>query len=154
MPHTAEDKKEYVILNDMPKPTPELYDDVFESKWDRLMLAKADVSKALENARGAKIIGKSLGAKVEIFAEGSYYELLKEMEKDLITYFIVSGVEVKDLASAPEGIEAGETGIKVSVSVATGEECERCWIHSNTVGKDSAHPTLCARCASVLKGDN
>ncbi len=153
MPHTAADKTDYVILNDMPKPTPELYDDVFESKWDRLMLAKSDVSKALETARASKIIGKSLGAKVEIFADGSYYELLKEMEKDLITYFIVSGVEVKALADAPDGIDAGETGIKVAVSVAEGEECERCWIHSDTVGKDSAHPTLCARCAGVLKED-
>ena len=150
MPHTASDKTEYVILNDMPKPTPELYDDVFESKWDRLMMAKADVAKALEEARGAKIIGKSLGAEVEIFAEGSYFELLKEMEASLSTYFIVSGAKVSALSDAPDSLTAGETGIKVLVSVAGGAECERCWIHSDTVGKNSAHPTLCARCASVL----
>ena len=117
------------------------------------MIAKSYVSKALEKARSAKILGKSLGAKVEIFADGSYYELLKEMEKDLITYFIVSGAEVKPLADAPDSLEAGETGIKVAVSVADGEECERCWIHSESVGKDSTHPTLCARCAAVLKED-
>ena len=154
MPHTAADNKDYVILNDMPKPTPELYDDVFESKWDRLMLAKADVSKALEEARGAKLIGKSLGAKVEIFAEGSYYELLKETESDLITYFITSGATVKTLDEAPADAILGETGIKVKVAVADGDECERCWIHSKTVGNDSAHPTLCARCAQVLKEGN
>jgi len=154
MPHTAADKKEYVILNDMPKPTPRLYDDVFESKWDRLMLAKADVSKALETARGAKLIGKSLGAKVEIFADGSYYELLKEIESDLITYFITSGASVRPLDEAPDGALLGETGIKVLVSVADGEECERCWIHSETVGSDATHPTLCARCAHVLKEGN
>ena len=153
MPHTASDKTEYVILNDMPKPTPELYDEVFESKWARLMLAKADVSKALETARGAKVIGKSLGAKVEIFADGSYYDLLKEMESDLFTYFITSGAEVKPLADATDDAILGETGIKVLVSVASGDECERCWIHSETVGKDTVHPTLCARCASVLKED-
>ncbi|WP_444318056.1 zinc finger domain-containing protein, partial [Megasphaera sp.] len=28
--------------------------------------------------------------------------------------------------------------------------CERCWIHSDTVGSDPNHPTLCARCAAVL----
>ncbi len=154
MPHTAKDKKDYVILNDMPKPTPELYDDVFESKWDRLMLAKADVSKALEEARSAKLIGKSLGAKVEIYADGSYYELLKEIESDLITYFITSGAHVLPLDEAPDGALCGETGIKVLVSVADGEECERCWIHSETVGSDAAHPTLCARCAHVLKEGN
>ncbi len=153
MPHTSSDKKDYVILNDMPKPTPELYDDVFESKWDRLMLVKADVSKALEEARGAKVIGKSLGAEVKIYADGSYYELLKEMEKDLFTYFITSGAEVKPLAEAGDDIASGETGIKVAVSVASDDECERCWIHSKTVGEDATHPTLCARCASVLKED-
>jgi isoleucyl-tRNA synthetase len=118
------------------------------------MLAKADVSKALEEARSAKIIGKSLGAKVEIFAEGSYYELLKEIESDLITYFITSGAHVLPLDEAPENALVGETGIKVLVSVADGEECERCWIHSESVGKDATHPTLCARCASVLKEGN
>ncbi len=150
MPHTDNDKTEYAILNDMPKPTPELYDDVFESKWDRLMLAKADVAKALEEARGAKIIGKSLGATVEIFAEGSYYELLKEMESELSAYFITSGAKVSDMSEAPADLAAGETGVKVRVCVASGAECERCWIHSDTVGENSAHPTLCARCASVL----
>ncbi len=150
MPHTDNDKTEYAILNDMPKPTPELYDDVFESKWDRLMLAKADVAKALEEARGAKIIGKSLGAAVEIFADDSYYELLKEMETELSTYFITSGAKVSDISEAPADLAAGETGIKVKVSVASGAECERCWIHSDTVGENSEHPTLCARCASVL----
>jgi len=150
MPHTLADKKEYVILNDMPKPAPELYDDVFESKWASLMMVKADVAKALEEARGAKIIGKSLGASVEIFAEGSYYELLKEMESELSTYFITSGAKVSEMSAAPAELVAGETGIKVAVKVAEGGECERCWIHSETVGKNSEHPTLCARCASVL----
>ena len=134
----------------MPKPTPELYDDVFESKWDRLMLAKADVAKALEEARSAKIIGKSLGAAVEIYAEGSYYELLKEMEAVLATYFITSGAKVSEISDAPAELVAGESGIKVAVSVAAGDECERCWIHSETVGQNEKHPTLCARCASVL----
>ena len=153
MPHTSKDKKDYIILNDMPKPTPELYDDGFESKWANLMLAKADVSKALETARGAKIIGKSLGASVEIFADGAYYDLLKETEKDLITYFITSGATVKPLSDAPADALLGETGIKVSVAVADGDECERCWIHSKTVGENSEHPTICARCASVIKED-
>ncbi len=153
MPHTSNDNKEYVLLNDMPKPTPELYNDVFESKWDRLMLVKTDVAKALEKARGAKVIGKSLGAKVEIFADGSYYELLKEMEQNLLTYFIVSGVDVMPLAEAPADAMEGETGIKVAVLIAEDDECERCWIHSKTVGENASHPTLCARCANVLKED-
>ncbi|MEG1448729.1 MAG: zinc finger domain-containing protein [Oscillospiraceae bacterium] len=39
----------------------------------------------------------------------------------------------------------------MTVSKASGEKCERCWMYSDTVGKDSEDPQICARCASVLK---
>lgn len=153
MPHTEKENREFVLLNEMPKPTPELYDEVFEAKWDKILAVKADVSKALENARTAKVIGHSLGANVEIFADGELYNLLSGMEDDLVTYFIVSGVSVKPIGEAGEDAHAGETGIKVHVCQAEGEKCERCWMFSKTVGQDHDHPTLCARCASVLKED-
>ena len=153
MPHRKEDKTEFVLLNDMPKPTPEIYDEAFEAKWDKILAVKADVSKVLEGARAEKIIGHSLGANVEIFADGELYDLLSGMEEDLVTYFIVSGVKVKALSEADNSAVLGETGIKVLCRQAEGEKCERCWMFSKTVGEDSEHPTLCARCASVLKED-
>ena len=153
MPHTEKENREFVLLNEMPKPTPELYDEAFEAKWDKILAVKADVSKALENARTAKVIGHSLGANVEIFADGELYNLLSGMEDDLVTYFIVSDVSVKPIGEAGEDAHAGETGIKVHVCQAEGEKCERCWMFSKTVGQDHDHPTLCARCASVLKED-
>ena len=54
---------------------------------------------------------------------------------------------------APEQAAAGEdhTDIRVIVTPSTNEKCERCWIHRDTVGADQEHPTLCARCASVVK---
>ncbi len=153
MPHIDGEKEEFVLMNEMPKPTPELYDDAFEAKWDKILAVKADVSKALETARGAKVIGHSLGAKVEIFADGELFDLLSNMEKELITYFIVSDVSVKAMSFANGECHEGETGIKVKVSQAEGEKCERCWMFSKTVGESQAHPTLCTRCASVLKED-
>ncbi|WP_353736586.1 zinc finger domain-containing protein, partial [Megasphaera sp.] len=38
----------------------------------------------------------------------------------------------------------------VVVVPSSAEKCERCWMHTDTVGSDAAHPTLCARCAHVL----
>ena len=35
--------------------------------------------------------------------------------------------------------------------LATGETCERCWVVSETIGKDAEHETLCERCATVVK---
>ncbi len=151
MPHAEGENEAFVLLNDMPKPTPEYYDEAFEAKWENIHAIKADVSKALENARTEKIIGHSLGANVEIFAEGENFKLLSEIKEDLLTYFIVSGVSVKTKEDAPSNAFLGETGISVLVSQAEGEKCERCWMYSESVGKDDTHPTLCARCASVLK---
>ncbi|HEX7228897.1 MAG TPA: class I tRNA ligase family protein, partial [Candidatus Binatia bacterium] len=39
----------------------------------------------------------------------------------------------------------------ISVFKADGGKCERCWKYDTEVGKDPAHPTVCARCAKVLK---
>jgi isoleucyl-tRNA synthetase len=38
----------------------------------------------------------------------------------------------------------------VSVFKAEGAKCERCWKYDTGVGNDPKHPTVCARCASVL----
>ncbi|HTY13466.1 MAG TPA: zinc finger domain-containing protein [Candidatus Omnitrophota bacterium] len=37
------------------------------------------------------------------------------------------------------------------VKKAAGEKCERCWMYKPTVGQDKSHPTLCERCAGVVK---
>ncbi len=147
MPHKADDEREFVILNDMPKPDPSLRDAALDEKWDSLLAVRADVSKVLEAARSAKTIGHSLGAAVTIYADGALYDLLKGEEDLLASYFIVSKAEVKPLGEAPAEAAEGETGVKVLVAAAKGEKCERCWMYSETVGQDAEHPTLCHRCA-------
>ena len=52
------------------------------------------------------------------------------------------------IVSQAEAAVGGE--LSVSVESADGAKCERCWKQSPTVGSDAAHPTLCARCASVI----
>lgn len=58
-------------------------------------------------------------------------------------------------ASLVEDTAAGEAtareDLKVLVKPASGHKCERCWTYSETVGQDEKHPTLCARCASVVE---
>ena len=70
------------------------------------------------------------------------------MKDELAAAFIVSQVELSD--------GAGETasdmeGLSITVQKADGEKCERCWAYSTTVGECEEHPTLCARCAAVVK---
>lgn len=150
MPHAASDKAEFVLLNDMPKVDSAAQDEALEAKWNQILSVRGDVSKALETARADKVIGHSLGAEVTIYAEGALYDLLSAESDTLATYFIVSGAKVCALSEAPADAAEGETGIKVKVANAPGEKCERCWMFSETVGKNADHPTLCSRCAETL----
>jgi isoleucyl-tRNA synthetase len=45
----------------------------------------------------------------------------------------------------------GTGGLTVEVSKADGTKCERCWNYSTHVGDDPEYPTVCERCAAVLK---
>ena len=67
-------------------------------------------------------------------------------------FFIVSGVDfVTDPALYDQAAGTPLNGVRVVVSQAKGEKCECCWMHSPTVGADADHPTLCARCAAVVR---
>ncbi len=149
MPHKASDKKDGVIFNDMPKVEQAWKDEALEAKWERILGVKSDVSKALELARRDKIIGKSLDARVEIFAQGEPYKFISEIP-DLAAVLIVSAVTVTE--GEGEGVKGeNEPAIAVRVTAAEGERCERCWKVTASVGEDKAHPTLCRRCAEILK---
>lgn len=159
LPYTAEEiwsfipeskayNKASVMLNDMPEYQEGLVPPAFMEKWERLHAIRDDVNKALEAARTAKTIGKSLEAKVVLHCSEEACRFLAGEEKLLPTIFIVSEVALTQEGS---GAFSGEVeGITVDVSAAQGEKCQRCWMQSETVGKDEKHPTLCARCAAIL----
>ncbi len=148
MPHSASQDARHALYNEFPKTFKVNVDDEFIARWDRIHSIRDDVKKALENARNEKVIGSSLDAKVTLFAEGEILDFVKGVEDILPAVFIVSQVEIAE----GEGAFKGDVeGLSVSVAKAEGEKCERCWIYSDTVGSDSEHPTLCSRCAGVLK---
>jgi isoleucyl-tRNA synthetase len=150
MPHSSEDNVEHVLLNDMPDYNEALGFDAVEEHYDRLFDVRDSVMKALELARAEKLIGKSLEAKVEIYTEDdATYELLSSFGEELKVMFIVSDVKLAHTA-APEGIFSDEESkIAVSVCVADGKMCDRCWMHSE-LGVETEDGFICERCASVL----
>lgn len=152
MPHRAEDDIESIQLNSWPQVNEMYLDTQLAEKWEKIFELRSDVSKALEIARANKTIGHSLNAKVTLYADGENLEFIKSIESDLVTVFIVSAVEIKNLADAPASAQNGEEmpEIKVSVEQAPGDKCERCWMFSEFVGEDEKHPTLCKRCADVV----
>ena len=80
--------------------------------------------------------------------------LVQVMGLNLAELFIVSDCQVSSAepdAASTVGQGANFPGLTVEVSEARGDKCERCWMHSPTVGADADHPTLCARCAAVVR---
>lgn len=147
------DKPVSVQLCDMPQVQSQYIDPDLERKWDRLLELRAVVTRALEAARRDKIIGNSLEALTELYASGDVYDFLETFGDDLATLFIVSAVVLKK-GDPPTGAAADEEvpGFGVVVGRAPGSKCERCWNYHEGVGHDSDHPTLCPRCAGVVKG--
>lgn len=141
---------ESVFMMPWPECKEEYIDEALESKWDNFIEIRSEITRVLEGARRAKTIGHSLDAKVELHAAGEALAILRSVESDLATLLIVS--QAKLVEGLTGGVEAtGREDLKVTVQAAEGEKCERCWIYSDTVGKDAEHPTVCARCAAALK---
>lgn len=143
-----------VQLTSMPEFNPDYLDDELELKWSKLLDLRGEVSKALEEARKEKAIGNSLEAEVDLYLAKEWYEFLLPVQDDLATLFIVSAVRIhEESAGVPEGVFISEEieGVKVKVAPSAHGKCERCWNYSSTVGTNEEHPTICARCADILK---
>ena len=157
MPHRSSDDARNVVFNDMNKPfTDYALDEKAMEKWSTVEKLRDDVNVVLEAARAEKKIGKALEAHVALHAgdDAASAALVQVMGLNLAELFIVSDCQVStgspDSASTM-GKGTNFPGLTVEVSEAKGAKCERCWMHSPTVGADADHPTLCARCAAVVR---
>jgi isoleucyl-tRNA synthetase len=159
IPHTAEEiwsfipaaaqQSDYVQLTDMPAKASVPEADRLTEKWKTLLKVRDGVLKSLEEARGRKLIGKSLEAAVTLYP-GSSTDWLKDQPL-LDKLFIVSHVGV-DSAPAPENADHYPL-VSVTVRPAEGKKCERCWNVLPSVGEDAEHPTLCASCCATVRHD-
>lgn len=143
MKHSKNDDAENVVFNSMPEKTGINADEEFIQKWDKIHETRDIVKKAIELAVKAKEIRSSLEAKITLSCTGEMYDFLKSVENELTAAYIVSEIEIVNDENASE--------LKVEVTHAAGEKCERCWCFSSTVGKNPKHITLCERCAKVLE---
>jgi isoleucyl-tRNA synthetase len=115
-------------------------------EWQTLRAVRDEVLTALEAARNNKLIGTGLQAQITITSADPVYSVLARHADQLRYLFIVSAVR---LEQAPSGNGSG--GVKVEVSKADGQKCERCWNYSVHVGENADYPTICERCSAVLK---
>ena len=151
MPHKATDKKESIFLNEMPAYDASLDFADVTARFDAIFALRDHVMKALELARAEKRIGKSLDAKVTVYApDAAAFDTLKAFESELPTLFIVSQVALVN-AAAPADVAVEEGApIAVKVDTAEGEKCDRCWNYTTDAFHDGEEGVLCPRCKAVL----
>lgn len=124
--------------------SPEQWNDVpLGERWDALVDLRAQVSKALEDARNQKVIGHSLEAAVSLApVDEQTRSLLSQFDPAVLRdLLIVSELKWHE----PEG---DAQGLDVRVSRATGDKCPRCWMYTSEPDDQG----LCPRCAAVIAG--
>jgi len=105
----------------------------------QIMAVRDVVTKALEDARTAKVINKSQEAAIALTAPADVAQLLERYGLPMLEeLFIVATVRV----------EEGDQ-LSAAVSVAEGEKCPRCW-NIRALGGNPSHPDVCERCGDAL----
>ena len=150
MPHRKTDIADNVMFNPILGRYEEYQlSDEKMAEYNDLISLRDDINIVLEEARASKLIGKPLEAKVVLYCDDNNYEKYSTISDSLAKIMIVSQVSVE---KGTEGKACpSNPGVYVKVLLADGEKCERCWCYSEEVGHDHEHPTLCPRCASVVK---
>ena len=158
LPHTTEEvwsymnePEEFVQLTEIPEVRHFDGEEGLLDKWSEFMGVRSHVLKSLEEARNAKMIGKSLEAQVDLYVNKHNKELLESLDADVQLLLGVSKLNLHSLDEAAADVDQYNDGIAVKVSVAPGETCQRCRMVKEDVGSDPAYPTLCARCAKVVR---
>jgi isoleucyl-tRNA synthetase len=150
------DKAASVHCLNFPDPDDAWLDEKLEDRFSRLFKIRDEVNKVLDAAQKKKLIGHPLEAKVVISAEEKEMNFLQSFdpvqdgEEDLSKLFLVSEVALVDKIDQPDLTSDEIPGLKVKLSKARGEKCERCWTYSTGVGANKNHPAICPRCVRVL----
>lgn len=137
-PH--ENELSVMLSDDFPAYDSKYENTELSAKWDKIFKIKENLAKELEAARDAKRIGHSLDAKITMYASGDEYEFLSKNVDNLKLVNIVSQFEVQK-ADQP----------KVIVEKAYGDKCARCWMYSQSVGRNLNHEDLCDKCIKNLE---
>ena len=162
LPHTSEEiwsflkeEEAYVQLAEFPEYQEFPNQAELLDTWSAFMDFRDDVLKALEEARNAKLIGKSLEAKLTIYPTEPVASLLTAVNANLPQLLIVSPDFFEVKAVGTEAPETAMTFSNVSILVekAEGDVCDRCRQVKNDVGSDTQLPTLCGHCASIVTSE-
>jgi len=130
---------------------PEWHDRELGNRWRQLRDIRRVATGALELERGAKRIGSSLQAAIELYVPAATAALLRDVD---LAELCITSAGTLQVGAPPEGAFTlpDVPGVGVVVRDAPGDKCERCWRVLPEVGTVPGHADLCRRCAAVIDG--
>ncbi len=130
-----------------PEPDPRWDDPARDARWKTLLEVRETVLRALEGLRKNKTIGSAQESVVTVTAAADDLPLLEANRELLATLCIVSEIQL----TAAMTTAASPDRFTAAAERSPHPKCERCWNFRPTVGQSAEHPTLCDRCASVIR---
>jgi len=128
-------------------------DEALGERWAMLRDLRRVVTGALELERGAKRLGSSLQAAVELFVPERLLDLVRNV--DIAELCITSAGTIRPDPVPDDAFMLPDVGdIGARVSAASGDRCERCWRVLPEVGQVPGSADLCRRCAAVVDRSN
>lgn len=144
-------KEASIHLTQFPQVNEKYLNTNIGERWKVMIDAKAEIAKAVEQARKEKVIGHSLDARITIAAPEKMRALFAAHLEDMRALLIVSQLHLADEKDVAKPYKSEEIkGLFIGVEKARGVKCERCWIYEESVGSDAKHPTVCGRCLPNL----
>ncbi|MDU1629430.1 MAG: isoleucine--tRNA ligase, partial [Lactococcus lactis] len=162
LPHTAEETWTYLehepenfaYLAEMPEAAEIPGSEELLGNWQEFLDFRDKILKALESAREAKLIGKSLEATVTIYPNEVVRTLLTAIDENVAQLLIVSNFVVANgtVSDAPEAAMKFDD-LAVLVEHAAGDVCDRCRRTDETVGHNANEnlKMLCEHCAHIVE---
>ncbi|MFS5149184.1 isoleucine--tRNA ligase [Streptococcus agalactiae] len=158
LPHTAEEiwsyleheEEEFVQLAEMPVAQTFSGQEEILEEWSAFMTLRTQAQKALEEARNAKVIGRSLEAHLTIYASQEVKTLLTALNSDIALLMIVSQLTIADEADKPADSVSFE-GVAFTVEHAEGEVCERSRRIDPTTRMRSYGVAVCDASAAIIE---
>ncbi|HIC0092579.1 TPA: isoleucine--tRNA ligase [Streptococcus agalactiae] len=158
LPHTAEEiwsyleheEEEFVQLAEMPVAQTFSGQEEILEEWSAFMTLRTQAQKALEEARNAKVIGKSLESHLTIYASQEVKTLLTALNSDIALLMIVSQLTIADEADKPADSVSFE-GVAFTVEHAEGEVCERSRRIDPTTRMRSYGVAVCDASAAIIE---
>ncbi|MGH8667418.1 MAG: class I tRNA ligase family protein, partial [Burkholderiales bacterium] len=132
---------------------PQLADtEALESRWERVLELRSDVSKQLEGLRVAGRIGSALAAEVELYVADEAARALADHFGEHLRFVLITSALRICTSTHAEAVPSRVEGIAVRVLPSSGTKCARCWHYRHDVAEHGENASLCGRCISNLYG--